>query len=466
MDSCDYINVISSKNDETLAINWKNDIIFDEKNEQIWIDNIVNSFPFEIHGFSELKQNEIENLLSNKNNWIYNSTHLNQNIFNQSWFNTFATKIIRHFYKIKLQSFVIKLGENITKFVTEKETIYWNSLLNSNNIDTSTFIKKCLQYQIPPTSLIKYYLFGKRLFTIDLSFHSNIFMQKAIEKELKGQTNKNEDRIKVVKPGIRKKVMNQFLIDICSIKRKCELEFMNKNDIKTVQMMNQVNSKWINILKQIYRKKLMHYHIKKLSHNIHKQKAFEILKDFEFDAGLNGFDTDLLQYKFNKLVSMELLDNIGDICLQDSLHGQTVMQFQNTSSRHFERRIFNFFKNLIQKYDTNNNILTEKDLKKLYQLNANDGDVLVTPDIKFDKPIIINKMLIHWIDVKYYYVSCSDDIGFKSVRHSVKKYCQNIGSGAILCCGYNKNMYHKICEYYSELNLQDQFIFLDGTHFI
>lgn len=62
---------------------------------------------------------------------------------------------------------------------------------------------------------------------------------------------------------------------------------------------------------------------------------------------------------------------------------------------------------------------------------AEHGRALFTPDILFEKPIIINGHTIHWIDYKDY-AGCPDTYLYKSNVAQAEKYNSVFGSGAIM----------------------------------
>lgn len=61
-----------------------------------------------------------------------------------------------------------------------------------------------------------------------------------------------------------------------------------------------------------------------------------------------------------------------------------------------------------------------------------------TPDLLFNKPLMINGSYINWIDAKNYFITFQDKLKYRSLMRQSRKYVNTFGCGAIVCIGFVK----------------------------
>eukprot|EP00485_Elphidium_margaritaceum_P020994 CAMPEP_0202713260 /NCGR_PEP_ID=MMETSP1385-20130828/52460_1 /ASSEMBLY_ACC=CAM_ASM_000861 /TAXON_ID=933848 /ORGANISM="Elphidium margaritaceum" /LENGTH=555 /DNA_ID=CAMNT_0049373555 /DNA_START=8 /DNA_END=1675 /DNA_ORIENTATION=- len=62
-----------------------------------------------------------------------------------------------------------------------------------------------------------------------------------------------------------------------------------------------------------------------------------------------------------------------------------------------------------------------------------------TPDLLFNKPVMVNGTLIHWMDAKNYLVTYQDKVKYRKTIERGFKYTQTFGNGAIVSLGFVKS---------------------------
>merc|ERR1712032_361958 len=61
-----------------------------------------------------------------------------------------------------------------------------------------------------------------------------------------------------------------------------------------------------------------------------------------------------------------------------------------------------------------------------------------TPDLLFNRPIMINGSFINWIDSKNFLITHQDKVKYRKVMKQAGKYNKVFGNGAIVCLGFVK----------------------------
>jgi len=111
------------------------------------------------------------------------------------------------------------------------------------------------------------------------------------------------------------------------------------------------------------------------------------------------------------------------------------------------------YRETLKKDKTSNNNkapLTDDEILKII-----DWKHPVTPDITFNKPIMINGNYINWIDCKHWFITKYDIIQFRKLKKTCIKYLDIFGSGAVVSLGYVQLQYP----------IKEGIIFLDASNF-
>ena len=221
--------------------------------------------------------------------------------------------------------------------------------------------------------------------------------------------------------------MNGLLPLVDKEKEKLLL-YTKKNNIPSYEMICLRNT--IKIQKEIDRSKKIYLNIDKI-----KKKFIELLNDLDTSSDDQNyykikhflFKTQMPVYSVLKIISLmpefKTLgeNNINHIKkIENNIH-ETETEIRMRSID-FEHQLENYLKSL------NINFRTEIDIKR-------DKDYTVTPDILFDKPIIIQldgiDYNIRWLDAKNYTLTDTPFI-IKSLHKQSEKYNNIFGMGAFV----------------------------------
>lgn len=147
----------------------------------------------------------------------------------------------------------------------------------------------------------------------------------------------------------------------------------------------------------------------------------------------------IFEHKYGKRIKVIFT---RDICPESMLSGVDLEQFciacrndsetpQEIISRHAESA--NMERRFVEwcKITFNTKIITEAELKK-QQIQIH-GTPILTPDVVFEQPQIINEHLVHWLDYKNYFGSTKLRLHRRDLKKS-QQYNQAFGIG-FLCYG-------------------------------
>lgn len=132
------------------------------------------------------------------------------------------------------------------------------------------------------------------------------------------------------------------------------------------------------------------------------------------------------------------------------------------SASKFERIVINEVRQIIAEHKLGVTIKTEDNQRDIRdrKFGANTlvgdlhGNTVLNPDILLNEPIQINGGIVHWIEIKNFFVSSEDPFLWQRMIHTVRKYHRHFGTGAIVCRGFE----HGVCtQTFTDL------VMLDGT---
>lgn len=104
-------------------------------------------------------------------------------------------------------------------------------------------------------------------------------------------------------------------------------------------------------------------------------------------------------------------------------------------AEYLEQIGFRKIQQLLKEKRINVAMYSEEDQKKMEHFLS--GKIRFTPDILFEKGVMINGQRVHWIDMKNYFVTPKDGFMWKKMKQTCSKYTKAFGEGAILCKGFD-----------------------------
>eukprot|EP01083_Nonionella_stella_P118649 354284_1 len=90
------------------------------------------------------------------------------------------------------------------------------------------------------------------------------------------------------------------------------------------------------------------------------------------------------------------------------------------------------------KQNMNSNVESEEAMSDVKVLKAIGWRDPPTPDLLFNKPILINGMFVHWMDAKNFMITHQDKVKYRRVMAQNSKYNKTFGAGAMVCLGFVK----------------------------
>merc|ERR1712154_480690 len=114
-------------------------------------------------------------------------------------------------------------------------------------------------------------------------------------------------------------------------------------------------------------------------------------------------------------------------------------------SRHFELMILEKVQAMLKEKGIPRTMKTEEQQKSEFKELPNEQkQKLLTPDILFDSGVRINGQLIHWIEIKNFFLLSGDKFMLRKVKRAIKKYTQRFGKGALVCRGWQSDLKKKL----------------------
>ena len=327
------------------------------------------------------------------------------------------------------------------KTLIDSESKWWNTQINLNSINYTEWMEKSNQYSISPFVLVKHFLKSKRLF---LGYAASNELQKRERKFKQGLINSPNRRKRNIA-----KIQLKFFTEICQIPA------MNTNwkqDELLREKQYHLYNKWVNFAIYVHQ-------IKWLEHQNVKYKnpeSFQILSEFEQTEEYKKDKSDYSIPNIDCVLNEEMIDVIARLCISDGSIRDNIRIYKDftvrESSALFEKVVNTKINEIVSIYNNMNDfgdeyrdniklqVKNEKKLRKLHRSKmGKNEESLLSPDLLFSSPININGYDIVWMDMKFYFVTPNDKIGFSVVTKSILKYVKRFGNGAIISCGLNQN---------------------------
>ena len=446
----DHIKIIDRNNKNKLELKWKNYFVIDDIDENELCQTVINSD----QQITTFTNNEFyEYLLSKKyDNNCFKSKRLNK-IFNNN-----PSLIIKTMQMLFRRKFQRNDKDNFLKLINY-DLKWWQDQLDLDCINVNEWINKCTHYQISPFYLIKLFIKYKKLFLGYAASKQQEKQQIEIQKQQIG-IQKQEEINNYHQPKKRKKNDNKCpKIQLKFLNEISQIPAMNenwKNDELLSAIQYQRYNKWINFAIYVHEIKWGQHEINKIKNPDSYQKLFE------FDKLKNKNMDKLLIPNIRHILNEEMVDAITRLSTIDGTIRDNIRIYNDFTvrepSKYFEKVVNTKLNDIISIYNNKHcddlyknkrerlQIINEKKSKKLHKHRLKKknktGDIepLLSPDLLFNFPININGIDIMWMDCKFFFVSANDKLGTNLVSKSILRYVERFGNGAIICCGFNKNI--------------------------
>eukprot|EP01084_Bolivina_argentea_P241207 404986_1 len=157
-----------------------------------------------------------------------------------------------------------------------------------------------------------------------------------------------------------------------------------------------------------------------------KQSGTKILKGMVMGKGAHFLEHTLIG-KFRSII-VKINEKIEDEKDKIKILNESEQKLKISELRQEKIRGYKQVNGIL---DENGNEL--KDFEILQKVGWNDPP---TPDLLFNRPVMINGTFIHWMDAKNFLITHQDKVKNRKILKQVAKYNKAFGNGAIVCLGF------------------------------